>query len=313
MVKYWPTKQSIYLNDSIVDLFIETEKKFFLGKQNISRQYLYLDILNIKKRNELFISIINDLKKLILDLVEINISFQEINITTYKIRNIFIKNLSEKFLFELNYANIHLKQKKRDEEDYKDLMKYLLMYLIFGSSSVDKNVFIFESLYTPYNHVKILLENFIIQTANNITREIIENFHNSPNISKFLQNRSLCNKLYSSNRSIILFLNNIKLQELIYSYTYQIKCFYSEKEQISILSSKGIITRYIHLSKIEDIKKLNQLKTLLVFWLEVKDLTTPKIEKLILQIMKYFLYSLLNLLGNIFLIVIKVVVFYLSK
>nr|YP_009396524.1 hypothetical protein [Vertebrata australis]ARW65710.1 hypothetical protein [Vertebrata australis] len=313
MVKYWPTQQSIYLNNSIVDLFIETEKKFTLGQYNKSKQYLYLDILSIINRNRLFSYIINDFKKLILDLIELDLSIQEINRMSSKIRTIFIQKVSQKFLSRLRYKKIELKCRIKSNNSYNDLIQYLLIYLIFGSSLIDQKTFVFQPVYTPYNHVKILLENFIIQIGNNIIKDIIHNLDNSPQISNFLKNQNVCNRLYSSNRSIILFLNNLKWQHFLQSYIYEVKCFYSERQQIWILSSQGIITKYIHISKTEKIKNLNQLKLLFIFWLEVKDLTIPKIEKLIIQIGKYFLYSLLNLLSNLFLIIIKTVVFYLSK
>nr|YP_009395503.1 hypothetical protein [Vertebrata isogona]ARW64514.1 hypothetical protein [Vertebrata isogona] len=313
MVKYWPTQQSIYLNNSIVDLFIETEKKFTSVQYNKSKQYLYLDVLSIINQNRLFSYIINDFKKLILDLIELDLSVKEINLMSDKIRAIFIEKISEKFLSRLKYKKIELKYNIKSNSNHNDLIKHLLIYLIFGSSLIDHKTFIFQPIYTPYNHVKILLENFIIQIGNYIMKNIINNLNNSPNISYFLKSQNICNKVYSSNRSIILFLNNLKWQQFLQYYIYEVKCFYGERQQIWILSSKGIITKYIHISKIEEIKKLNQLKSLFIFWLEIKDLTIPKLEILIIQIGKYFLYSLLSLLSNLFLVIIKTVVFYISK
>nr|YP_009394673.1 hypothetical protein [Polysiphonia elongata]ARW63235.1 hypothetical protein [Polysiphonia elongata] len=313
MVKYWPTKQSIYLNNSIVDLFIETEKKFILVKYNKSNQYLYLDMLSTISRNKLFKYIINDFKKLILDLIELDLNVKKVISISNKIRNIFIGKVSQRFLYQLKYKKIEWENKKEYEHSCNDLLQYLLIYLIFGSSSIHQNTFTFPAIYTPYNHVKILLENFIIQIANNIIKEIIYNLNYSSNINIFLKNQNICNKLYSSNRSIILFLNNIKWQNFLQSYIYDVKCFYSERQQIWLLSSQGMITKYIHISNLEEIKKMNQLKTVFLFWLETKDLIIPKIEKLLVQIAKYFLYSSLNLLSNLFLIIIKILVFYLSK
>nr|YP_009122286.1 hypothetical protein [Vertebrata lanosa]AJH66044.1 hypothetical protein [Vertebrata lanosa] len=313
MIKYWPTQQSIYLNNSIVDLFIETEKKFTSGQYNKSKHYLYLDILSIINRNKLFNYIINDFKKLILDLIELDLSAQEINVMSDKIRTVFIKKISQKFLSRLRYKKVKLRYKIHSSYNYNDLIQSLLIYLIFGSSQIEQKTFMFQPIYTPYNHVKILLENFIIQIGNNVIKNIIYILDNSPYISDFLKSKNVCNKLYSSNRSVILFLNNLKWQHFLQCYVYEVKSFYSERQQIWILSSRGIITKYIHISKIENIKKLNQLQLIFIFWLEIKDLIVPKLEKLIIQIGKYFLYSLLNLLSNLFLVIIKTVVFYLSK
>nr|YP_009393842.1 hypothetical protein [Polysiphonia sertularioides]ARW62404.1 hypothetical protein [Polysiphonia sertularioides] len=313
MIKYWPTKPSIYLNNSIVDLFIETEKKFVSVKYNKSNRYIYLDLLNIISRNKLFKYIIHDFKKLILDLIELDLKFEEINEITTKVRAIFIKKTSRKFLSNSQKFSAQWNSKIEFNNDSRDLVEHLLTYLIFGSSLVDRKTFVFQPSCTPYNHVKMLLENFIIQTANSIIQDIIYNLSNSPNISKFLQNHNICNKLYISNRSIILFLNNIKWQNFLQSNIYEIKSLYGERQQVWILSSKGIITKYIYLSNLEEIKTLNYIKAIFVIWLELKDVLIPKVEKLILQMIKYFLYLLLNLLNNLFLIIIKILVFYLSK
>ena len=313
MVKYWPTQPSIYLNNSIVDLFIETEKKFVLIKQNKSNQYLYIDILSNTSRNILFKYIINNLKKLVLDLIEINLNPGKIIRINNKIRDVFIREISTKFSNELKNKNIQNNTTKKFYKNHKDLMEHLLIYLVFGSSSIKEDIFIFPPLYTPYNHVKILLENFIIEMANNVIENIIINLNYSSNINIFLKNQNICNKLYSSNRSIVLFLNNIKWQNFLQSYIYEVKCFYSERQQVWLLSSQGIITKYIHVSDIKKINKLDQLKVAFLVWLEAKDLAIPKTEKLLVQLAKYFLYSSLNLISNILLIIIKIVVFYLSK
>ncbi len=313
MVKYWPTKPSIYLNNSIVDLFIETEKKFILVKQNRSNQYLYIDILSTTSRNTLFKYIIHDLKKLILDLIELNLSLNKIQKINSKIRDVFIQKVSIKFSDEIKNKLVEKNTTKKFNKNHKDLIEHLLIYLIFGSSSIKKDIFIFPPLYTPYNHVKILLENFIIEIANSIVEDILMNLSYSSNINTFLKNQNICNKLYSSNRSIVLFLNNIKWQNFLQSYIYEVKCFYSERQQIWLLSSQGIITKYIHISDIKKITKLNQIKVAFLVWLEAKDLVIPKIERLLIQLAKYFLYSSLNLLSNIVLIIIKIIVFYLSK
>lgn len=313
MVKYWPTERSINLNNKIVDLFIETEKKIHLKKYNKSNQYLHLDALNLQSRTKLFNCIIDDLRKLILDLIEIDLNLEKINELVDRIRKIFIKKVYRNFLYKIKYEDINNLKLNFIVDSNDDLMKYLLIYFTLGSSSISQKIFIFESIYTPYNHVKILLENFIIQTANEIIRKIFQMLDNSPNINTFLKSQNICNKLYLSNRAIILLLNNLKWQHFLQKYVYQVKYIYSERQQILILSSTGIITKYIHISKMQEINKFNKFKTIFILWLEIKDLVIPKLEKLVVQIAKYFLYSSLNLINNILLIIIKTIIFYLKN
>nr|ARW69856.1 hypothetical protein [Polysiphonia teges] len=313
MIRYWPTQQSIYLNNTIVDLFVETEKKIVIGTSNQSSQHLYLDIFNTKTRVKLFKQILNEFKKLILDIIEIDLKPQKIKKLRNTINKIFINRVCTRFLLTLNSINTKPSHEIILTEDDEHLTEYLIIYIIFGSSYVEDNIFLFESFYTPYNHVKILLENFIIQTCNYTVKELISDLKSSPNINKFLKTKNICNKLYTSNRSIILFINNLKLQNLIKYYIYEVKSFYNERQQVWIMSSVGIITKYIYVSRIKKIKKLNQINTIFILWLEIKDLLVPRSEKLIIQVSKYFLYCSINLLSNLILILIKVIVLYFNN
>nr|QCI05977.1 hypothetical protein [Delesseria sanguinea] len=72
MIKYWPNKQSVELNNSIVNLFYNIRKKFIYNLSNETEYYLYIDILNSTYKKKLFIIIIQELEKLILDIVELN-------------------------------------------------------------------------------------------------------------------------------------------------------------------------------------------------------------------------------------------------
>nr|YP_009391972.1 hypothetical protein [Periphykon beckeri]ARW60320.1 hypothetical protein [Periphykon beckeri] len=310
-IKYWPNQPSINLNNAVVNLLIETEKKLILTTKNKSYQYLYLDMLNTMNRIKLLTSILNQLKELILDIVEINLNYKTMISLNKKIETIFINRVSQEFLSRLKFKQtVH---KHQFPNNHKNLSNYLLTYLIFGSSYIESNIFLFDKLYTPYNHVKILLENFIIQTGNIIIKQIIYNLNNSSDINKFLKQQDLCNKLYISNRSVVLFINNLKWQDLINSYIYDIKSLYNERQKICIISSSGIITKYIHLSKKTQIQNLNQMKIIFIFWLEIKDFFIPKTEKFLMQIGKYLLYCSINLFSNLILILIRIIVFYLNK
>nr|YP_010618809.1 hypothetical protein PN064_pgp181 [Deltalsia parasitica]WAX02822.1 hypothetical protein [Deltalsia parasitica] len=311
-IKYWPNRQSISLNNAVVDLFIETEKKLTLKTNNQSQQYLYLDILNNITRTKILQSILSEFKELILDMIEINLSTRMLKKLNQKIVKIFIDRVLSKFFVQFKFNNTILNNNKL-KYHYHNLTDYLLIYLIFGSSQIENDIFLFETLCTPYNHVKVLLENFIIHIGNIIIKQLIDNLNNSLNINKFLKKQNICNKLYTSNRSIILFLNNLKWQNLIQSYIYDIKSIYNERQKIWIISSEGIISKYIYLSKGQRIRSINQIKIIFLFWLELKDLLIPKTEKFFIQIAKYFLYCSINLFSNLILILIRIIVFYLNK
>lgn len=311
MIKYWPSQQSIKLNNAIVELFLVTEKKLAYNLINNTKYYLYIDILNNKNKFILFKIILSEFKNLILNLIEINVSQKQLIYLNNKIFIIFIQTTLMKFKLNKRY------QKKNNnitvEFNNYFLVKELITYLIFGSAKININTFSFDPIYTPYKHVQVLFENFIIQSANLIIKNIIGELGNSALIYTFLKEENKFNQLYTSNRSIILFLNNLKVQEAINLYIYNTKSLYNEREQVWLISSKGIITKYIPISNIEGLKTLNELQAIFLFWLEIKDLMIPKLERVIIQIGKYIIYFIVSFLSNVILLLIRVVIFYLSK
>lgn len=311
MIKYWPIQQSIKLNNAIVELFLVTEKKFAYNLINNTKYYLYIDILDNKNKYILFKIILSEFKNLVLNLIEINVSQKQLKYLNNKIFIIFIQTTLMKFKLNTRY------QKKNNnisiEFNNYFLVKELITYLIFGSTKININTFSFDPIYTPYRHVQILFENFIIQSANLIIKNIMGELGNSASIYTFLKEENKFNQLYTSNRSIILFLNNLKVQETINFYIYRTKSLYNEREQVWLISSRGIVTKYIPISNIEELKTLNEIQAIFLFWLEIKDLMIPKLERVIIQIGKYIIYFIVNFLSNLILLLIRFVIFYLGK
>nr|YP_009391768.1 hypothetical protein [Acrosorium ciliolatum]ARW59912.1 hypothetical protein [Acrosorium ciliolatum] len=324
MIKYWPNKQSIDLNHAVVNLFITTKKKFIYNLSNNSNYHLYIDVLNNIHKEKLFKITLNELKKLILDIIQLNPNKKQLKKLSYQILCNITTKISKNFLYSTNQANyiyIFNINEKYIYQTYNNLIaeknhlliNNLLIYLIFGSSFIDEKLFIFNKLYTPHKHVQILFENFIIQISNLTVYYL---FHKSLSLSQiinFIQNNQLSNYSYISTRSIILFLNNLNWQNLIYKYINQPKEIYSSRYPVWLISTEGIIIKYIYTYRLEDIQKIGNTKTFFLCCLEIKDILIPKIEKIIIIIGKYFLYILINLFGNIIILMIRVVISYLQK
>lgn len=324
MIKSWPNKQSIDLNNAVVNLFITTKKKFMYNLSNNTNHCLYIDILNNINKQKLFQIILNELEKLILDIIELNLNRTNLKKLSYKILYSFIKKISYNYIYIVHQNNYNMWYNINNKnfnntyfnlilkENYL-LINNLLIYLIFGSSFIDNQLFIFNKLYTPYKHVQILFENFIIQTSNLVIYHL---FYNSLYLSQILtliQYNTISNYSYVSTRSIIFFLNNLNIQNLIYKYISQPKAIYSARYQVWLMSNEGIITKYIYTNRLEDIKKLSKTKIFFLCCLEIKDILIPKIEKISIIIGKYFLYILINLLGNIIILIIRAMISYLQK
>nr|YP_009395079.1 hypothetical protein [Bryothamnion seaforthii]ARW63847.1 hypothetical protein [Bryothamnion seaforthii] len=312
MIKYWPNQQNINLNNAIVELFVNTEKKLNFNLSNQTKNDLYIDILSEATKYRLLKIIIDEFKKLVLELIELNLNKNYLKKINKKVLVIFIKKVSYNFLLDHEYKEQNHKIDDLEEE-CNEIMEYLLTYFISGSSKINKRTFLFDPTYTPYNHVQILFESFIIQVSNNIIRIIISRSRNLQEINDFLKTDYKCSPLYTSSRSAVLLINNLKLQHLISSYIYDTKCLYNERQKVWLISSKGIICKYIYKSKLEKVEQLNQLQVTFLLWLEIKDIIIPKVEKILIQTGKYFIYLLVNLFSNIVIIFIKSVIFYLNR
>lgn len=310
MIKYWPTQPSIKLNNAIVELFVTTSNKIKLNLSNSTNYYLYLDILNIESKYQLFEVILDEFKVLLLDLVELDVNANQFNYVNERILRVFIKKVfsySEQQLYQLGEETVIFLNKNEIS-----LIKELIVYLMFGSSKVTSHMFSFNPLYTPYNHVQILFENFIISTANIIIQNIVRNLKSSTKIYNFFRHNNKCNSIYTSHRSITLFLNNLKWQNFTEYYFSNTRSLYNKREQVFLLSSRGIISKYIYISNTRKIKCLNKMQGLFLLWLEMKDLIIPKAEKILVQTSKYLIYFLVNFFSNLVIALLRLIIFYLN-
>nr|YP_009399628.1 hypothetical protein [Digenea simplex]ARW69447.1 hypothetical protein [Digenea simplex] len=308
MLKYWPNQPSINLNNAIVELLLSTEQKIKYDLSNYTQYYLYIDVLNNKSKQKLFKIVLDEFKNLILDLIELNLSKQYLKILHTRILIIFIEKTSQNFLsHEITTTENYV------TSECGEIINYLLMYCIFGSSSMDQQLFLFDPIYTPYQHVQVLLENFIIRVSNIITKQAIYRLRNLKEISDFLKLGNKSNLLYTSSRSTVLFLNNLRLQNFINLYINETKAVYNERQQVWLISSRGITCKYIYISKVQKIEKFNQFQIIFLFWLEIKDIIIPRIEKILIQLAKYLIYFLINLFSNLVIILMRIIVFYLNK
>ncbi len=128
----------------------------------------------------------------------------------------------------------------------------------------------------------------------------------------FLSNYRLCNNNYISTRSIALFKNKLIWQNLIYLYINQPKIIYNSRYQVWLISSNGLITKYIYASRVDDFIKLTKTKLVFLILIEIQDLLIPKIEKLLLILSKLTLYIIINILGNSTIFVVRTISYYIK-
>nr|YP_009244340.1 hypothetical protein Gvag_132 [Gelidium vagum]AMK96582.1 hypothetical protein Gvag_132 [Gelidium vagum] len=319
MTRLWPTNSGTDLNNEVAYLFFNIKNKFSNNLVNYTNFFLYIDLLNIHSKQILLKSILDELEVLILDVVELNLSPKNIKALNYKIvcdlikkskrrflkcladtKGLFVKGICLNSFIEDNYLSVII-------SEYKIIIQNLLIYIVFGSSSIQDTSLGFTCISTPSSYVAILLETSLIQLSNLVLYLVLDNYTSLLQISTFLNKYKLCNPCYLSIRSLAYFKNALAYQNLIYLYIDYPKSIYNSRYRVLLISSHGIIAKYIYSSRFEDMLNLSTGQFFTVFFIEIQDLIIPKVEKILLILGKIILYVFINLCSNFFILIIKII------
>ena len=306
MIKYWPNKPSADLNSAVANLFVQTYQKFYFKLSNHSNYYLPIDILSSHTKRQLFLEALIELEILVLDIIELNLSTQQINKLynqilydlIYKIMQKCIHKLHIKTTFhEISFCH---KYNKLFFYEQPKIIQQLLTYLVFGSSCIENNFFAFYHNKTPIYHVKILFENFIIQVSNIVSFNLLDNCQSIEQISNLLSRQYLWSSKYQSIRGMSNFRNNVISHSWINFYIYYPHNIYCNQYQIWLFSSKGINFKYIYINRIHEYIKLSNLQLGTVIYLEIQDFVIPRINIFITAIGNLITYVLNEILSKSF-------------
>lgn len=306
LLTYWPNYKSFLLNNEVACLFAETRYKFSCLILKKSNTYLYIDILDDSIKQKLFPVVLNQLEILLLDIVELDLEVSHIKVLNYKILYDLIHKIFLKFLANFSLAGNSLNFSVsinryfiyQIKSEHSLLLEYLLIYLIFGCSQVREYIYAFDNSKTPYQHVSILLENFVIQTSNFVLGILFESINSLNDLAQFLTVNKVCDLLYLSNRSIALFNNKLVWQTVVHKYVQQPKDIYSNRYRVWFVNNKILQSQYIYVSRFTSVQHLTIIQYIFIFFLELQDLLIPKIEKSILICFNILVYILINLIGN---------------
>lgn len=318
MIIYWPNKQSLTLNLAVANLFIQTYKKFSLNLQNQTVKNLPIDILKNIIKKKLFEEILIELEILILDIIELNLNIQQIKELNNQILFNLINKVMKKFVNKLkikeinNRINFYSEYNKLFFHEHSTIIENLLIYLIFGSNKLNNQKFSFYKSKTPIYHVKCLLENSIIQISNLIIFNFLENYESIENISSFLITQNICNIKYKSIRDISNFRNNIISNNLINIYIYYPQNIYCNKYKIWLLSSKGLVYKYVYCNRTKEYVKLSNLQISSLIYLELQDFIIPKINNCIILLGRLMIYILIEIISKSFKIFLSKIIIKLN-
>nr|YP_009244141.1 hypothetical protein Gele_133 [Gelidium elegans]AMK96383.1 hypothetical protein Gele_133 [Gelidium elegans] len=321
MTRLWPTNSGTDLNNEVAYLFFNIKNKFSNNLINYTNFSLYTDLLNIHSKQKLFESFLDELEILILDIVELNLSPENLKALNYKIvcdlitkskkrflerligaKALFSKHISLNLnlLIDKNYFNLII-------SEYKIILQNLLIYIVFGSSAIQDTSLGFACVNTPSSYIAILLETSLVQLSNLVLCLILDSYKSLLQISTFLNKYELCNSCYLSIRSLAYFKNALTCQNIVYSYIDYPKSIYNSRYRVFLISSHGIIAKYIYSARFEDMINLSTGQLFTIFFIELQDLLIPKLEEVLSTLGKIILYMIINFCSNSFILIIKII------
>nr|YP_010903591.1 hypothetical protein REP92_pgp184 [Hypnea wynnei]WCH56443.1 hypothetical protein [Hypnea wynnei] len=303
MIQYWPRYQSLELNKQVVSLFYNTRQKLSHNLSNYTNCKLYVDLLDHNNKRKLFSNVLIELEIIILDIIALDLTITSIKLLSSKILFDLIYKSLKRFIPECKYSyddffSISSTYWRIILNEYHLLIEHLLIYLTHGSSKIQDHFFVFDYEKTPISHVYVLFENLLVQVSDLIIYCILSKKNSLFSIITFIKNNHLSNISYFSMRSITLFLNTLLVQSIIQLYISQPKSIYDSRYKVWLLSSSGLVIKYIYVSRLDDIYLLSKFQLLIFFFIEIQDLIVPQVEKFVFIISKIFLYVFVSFLGN---------------
>nr|QHO64056.1 hypothetical protein [Lympha mucosa] len=293
MIKYWPEKQGVNLDNEVVNLFRYAYSKLDTNLHNNTSCILSTDIINIRIKRELFKVVLYELEILVLDIIELNLTLEELKIVIKKITIDLIKKSMDNFYLLIQVQSINVSQFYHLERfcDSNLFLENFLIYLIFGSNTFASNNVLFLEINIPVKYIEVLLDNLVIQISNIVFLNCITNQLSLSSLLIFLISHNLCNDTYISIKSLATFRNNLVWQDLIDYYLIQPKIIYNNRCKVWLLTPEGLSCKYIYACRESDFFKLSNLQLMIILLLELQDFLFPKINNIIINLSKILIYT----------------------
>jgi len=306
MIIHWPNKQSIDLNLAVSHLFTQTYRKFFFSLSNKTNHYLAFDIFSQYTKKQMLIEVLIELEILIIDIIELNLNVRELEQLSSQILlhliNATFKRLFYRLQIQTNNLTINfcLKCNKLFFYENSYAAHILFTYLVFGSESISCHIFPFANDKTPFYHIKVLFENIIIQTANIITFNLLENSKSVKKIYSLVYSAKISYRSDQSIRKISDFKNNLMSCNLINLYIHYPQNIYCSRYAIHLLSPKGIISKHIYFNRVHEYIKLSNCQLGSVIYLEAQDFIIPRLNRFIILIGRLIIYIFTKIISKNF-------------
>lgn len=275
--------------------------------KNCTGKILEIDILKTNKKQELLIIIINQLKRIIEELKIITLTKEELLSRKIVLLKDLWQTSTVTFLSryypdqhskenELNLFNLVWQETSIIEIEILDNIPFiadLFSYWIFEDNIiVDNESYTFGSK-NGHEIEEILLQNLLINMANNIMQFILNSFSDD---------ESIRHKLYDqerkSSRKIAMFRNNLTWKYRQEKYWENPNNIFEDEYQLFSLNYEGIIQLKIKHPRHQELTKLKGLPWFVTLAIEFKDGIGKTVKAIVDIIGKGLVYILTEVIGK---------------
>ena len=266
--------------DSITaKIFKEVQTDIQLGVFNRSKIALEIDILNLSKRKELLLTILDRLNQTLAELRQTNLPAQEYLQTLWEwvVGYFFSKHYGE-----LNASDrdrlmaIALNELKSIEFNvFNNIysLPELLAYLLGKKSLIIDNITYRSEAPEAIERAKYLLHNLIIQVANGVMQVILNNFYDLE-IFKY----NLYDNNYKSSRELARFRNELSWRYRQEIYWDNPQNIFESRYRLFILNKGRIQILYLYAPRKLELEKLRGIPWLATIAIETRDAIAPRLR-----------------------------------
>ncbi|MGL5875869.1 MAG: DUF3685 domain-containing protein [Xenococcaceae cyanobacterium] len=286
-------------------LFDRTLKKVRFGTENLTKFSLEIDILQSKKKQELFYLIIERFQNILEELNFLNLSCEElsarIEVALLELWQVSTIDFFQRYdRQELNINNFKLEIINNNLSDFQtyflpkiifaqELFAYLLGQKPFKIDNVEYRPEAPEAL----DRAEKLLENLLVQIANAVMQVNLNNFYDSET-SKY----NLYQKKYKSSREIANFRNELAWRMRQNRYFDEPKAIFESRYFLFYFNGIGIAQSSIYAPRTKELGELRGIPWLVTLALESRDAIAPRIRTSIAFIGSGVVYLLTYVIGR---------------
>ena len=273
---------------------------------NLTGNYLELDILSPRKKQDLLAQILQEFITLYTDLSLSQVKLEYIIVKKDQLLQDLWRATTTSFFGKYSSLSIGteelelvssllLDEKVIQTEILEKIpcVEELLSQILFGADlTIDNTTYPGESG-EAIARAELILENLIIQVANAVLQPLLNRFSEVETIKLAFYDQKLL-----SARDITKFRNDISWKYRLDNYFYEPKLIFESSYKLYVFSELGIRTTNIYAPRSQELQSLTGLRYFFTLWLELKDAIAPRLKTITSFLGQSLVYVLTQIIGR---------------